>query len=287
MAKITVIPHNPEMKEMLSFEPNVVFAKPDGDELAMQIISPMWKPEGKGFPLVVFIQGSAWTKPNQFWQIPQLSMLARRGYVIASVTHRSAFTAKAPAFLQDVKTAIRFLRAHAEQYQIDRERVGVWGTSSGGNTAMLLGLTGDDPAYELEDWAGESTKVQCVVECFGPSDVTDLVAGHMDNGAFPDMYDIVHALGGGETLEKCRETLDSIGPIHLVKPGCDVPPMLILHGDADELVPYRYGEMMYDRMEECGCDVEMVRVTDAPHEGSFWSMQLLEMVFDFIQRKLG
>lgn len=287
MAKITVIPNNPEMKGILCLEPNVVYANPDGDELAMQIVRPAWKPEGNGFPLVVYIQGSAWTKPDQFWQIPQLSMLARRGYVIASVTHRSAFTAKAPAFLQDVKTAIRFLRAHAGKYQIDRDRVCAWGTSSGGNTAMLLGLTGDDPAYELKDWAGESTKVQCVVECFGPSDVTDLVAGHMENGAFPDMYGIIHALGGGETLEECRSTLDAISPIHLVKPGCDVPPMMILHGEADDLVPCRYGEMMYNRMEECGCDVEMVRVTDAPHEGSFWSLQLLEMIFDFIQRKLA
>lgn len=286
MAKFTVISANPEMKDMLYLHNDVEYACPDGDRLAMQIIVPVWKPEGAGFPLVVFVQGSAWTKPNQFWQLPQLSILARRGYVIASVTHRSAFTAKAPAFLQDVKTAIRFLRANAETYKIDKNRVGVWGTSSGGNTALLVGVTGDDPAFELSDWAGESSSVKCVVDCFGPTDVTKMVNEHFENGAFSDMYEIIFALGGSRETEACNAALNEINPMRYIKPGCDLPPFMILHGDADELVPYRYSEMMYDRLEECGCDVEMVRVTGAPHEDSFWSMQLLEMIFDFIRRKL-
>ena len=90
MGKYTVLDHNPEMRGMVELKTDVVYAQPDGENLAMQIVKPMWKPEGDGFPLVVFIQGSAWQKPNQFWQIPQLSLLARRGFVIASVTHRSA-----------------------------------------------------------------------------------------------------------------------------------------------------------------------------------------------------
>ena len=103
------IPHNPSLEGMVTLKADVPFAQPDGERLAMQILKPMWKAEGDGFPLVVFIQGSAWTKPDQFWQLPQLSLLARRGFVVASVTHRSCHTAPAPAFLADVKAAIRFL----------------------------------------------------------------------------------------------------------------------------------------------------------------------------------
>lgn len=287
MEKVTVLNCNPEMRGMVELKTGIVYAKPDGEELAMQIVKPIWKSEdGQGFPLVVFIQGSAWQKPDQFWEIPQLSLLARQGFVIASVTHRSCWTASAPAFLKDVKTAIRFLRAHAADYDIDKDRVCAWGTSSGGNTALLLGMTGDDPAFETEDWAGESTKVQAVVDCFGPTDLNKMM-----NVQFKDVpkeqKGLLYALGGSPTEEGCRETLNLISPIRYVQPGCELPPFLMLHGDADEVVLFEDSQTLYERMKECGVDVEFVRVTGAPHEGSFWSLPLLDLIFDFIRRKVG
>ena len=162
---ITTIAHNPTYEGLLDLRANVPYLTVDGETLCLQLIKPQWgSPEKKGFPLVLFIQGSGWTKPNQFWELPQLSLLAARGFVIASVTHRSCFTAPAPAFLRDVKAALRFLRKNAAEYDIDPARVCAFGTSSGGNTALLLGLTADDPAYETADHAGESTRVQAVVD---------------------------------------------------------------------------------------------------------------------------
>ena len=250
----------------------------------MQIVKPMWKSDGKGFPLVVFIQGSAWTKPDQFWEIPQLSLLARRGFVIASVTHRSCFTAPAPAFLKDVKTAIRFLRAHAAEYDIDKERVCAWGTSSGGNTALLLGMTGDDPAFEGDDWKGESTKVQAVVDCFGPTDLVKMAEVQYADRATDEEKNLFLALAGAEDWQT---PLRAISPIRYAQPGQDFPPFLMLHGDADPVVLYEDSEALYEKLAECGYDVDLVRVTGAPHEGDFWSMPLLEIIFDFIQREIG
>lgn len=285
MAKYTVIPNNPEFKGLVDLKPNVPFASPDGEELAMQILKPMWKSEN-GFPLVVFIQGSAWTKPNMFWEIPQLTMLARRGFVVASVTHRSALTAKAPAFLMDVKTAIRFLRAHAEEYNIDKSRVCAWGTSSGGNTALLLGMTGDDPELKSEDYSEESDAVCAVVDCFGPTDLNKMMEVQYKMTATEDQQNLFARLAGGETVEACREPLRKISPIQYVKPGCKFPPFLMLHGDADPVVLYEDTEALYNRLGECGCEAELVRVTGAPHEGNFWSEQLLGIIFGFIQEKL-
>lgn len=291
MSKPVVIKHNPEMLGMVDLRADIEFACPDGERLALQLLKPMWKSEGgKGFPLVVFIQGSAWQKPNQFWQLPQLSLLARRGFVIASVTHRACWTAKAPAFLKDVKCAIRFLRAHAEEYDIDKGRVCAWGTSSGGNTALLLGLTGDDPRFETEDFAGESTEVQAVVECFGPSNLVrmlDVERRHESEGS----ADLFGALAGctwedGITPE-ARATMEMISPEYYVKPGLHLPPFLLLHGDADDIVPYSDSESMHEKLEACGYESHLVRITDAPHEGSFWSLELLEMAFAFIEEKLG
>ena len=284
MPRIIQLSNNPEMKELVEMKTHVVYAVPDGEELAMQIVKPMWKSDGKGFPLVVFIQGSAWTKPDQFWEIPQLSLLARRGFVIASVTHRSCFTAPAPAFLKDVKTAIRFLRAHAAEYDIDKERVCAWGTSSGGNTALLLGMTGDDPAFEGDDWKGESTKVQAVVDCFGPTDLVKMAEVQYADRATDEEKNLFLALAGAEDWQT---PLRAISPICYAQPGQDFPPFLMLHGDADPVVLYEDSEALYEKLAECGYDVDLVRVTGAPHEGDFWSMPLLEIIFDFIQREIG
>ena len=280
MAKIT-IPCNPPLADLVDLRPNIPFAAPGGEELALQLLKPMWKSENeKGFPLVVFIQGSAWTKPNQFWEIPQLSRLARRGFVIASVTHRSCWTDPAPAFLKDVKTAVRFLRANAAEYDIDPERVCAWGTSSGGNTALLLGLTGGDPAFETEDYAGYSSSVKAVVDCFGPTDLVKMID---DQYAAQPKNDenLLFALAGKDP-DAYREHLTQISPIAYVKPGLSLPPFLILHGDADDVVLYEDSEALYEKLTACGYSADLVHITGAPHEGTFWSTQLLEIIFDFI-----
>ena len=283
MAKRT-IKNNPDMLGLVDMKTNIVFSSANGEELALQLLKPMWKSAGSGFPLVVFIQGSAWTKPDQFWQIPQLSMLARRGYVIASVTHRSCWNAPAPAFLQDVKTALRFLRTHAAEYDINPERVCAFGTSSGGNTALMLGLTGNDPAFETGEWAGVSTAVNCVVDCFGPTDLNKMIEEQY--GAMPrDKENLLYALGGADPAAY-QQTLLQISPIQYVKEGVSLPPFLILHGDADTVVLYEDSEALYDKLIACGHEADFVHITDAPHEGSFWSGELLDIIFDFIEKHI-
>ena len=283
MAKRT-IKNNPDMLGLVDMKTNIVFSSANGEELALQLLKPMWKSAGSGFPLVVFIQGSAWTKPDQFLQIPQLSMLARRGYVIASVTHRSCWNAPAPAFLQDVKTALRFLRTHAAEYDINPERVCAFGTSSGGNTALMLGLTGNDLAFETGEWAGVSTAVNCVVDCFGPTDLNKMIEEQY--GAMPrDKENLLYALGGADPAAY-QQTLLQISPIQYVKEGVSLPPFLILHGDADTVVLYEDSEALYDKLIACGHEADFVHITDAPHEGSFWSGELLDIIFDFIEKHI-
>ena len=282
MAKIT-ISNNPAMAGLIDLKPNIVFAAPGGEELALQLLKPARSsPDGKGFPLVVFIQGSAWTKPDQFWEIPQLSRLAQRGYVIASVTHRSCWTDPAPAFLKDVKTAIRFLRKNALEYDIDPARVCAWGTSSGGNPALLLGMTGDDPAFETDDYAGFSSSVKAVVDCFGPTDLVKMIDNQY--AAQPrDEENLLWALGG-RSEETYKDVLGKISPINYVIPGKKLQPFLILHGDADDVVLFEDSEAFYDKRIQNGYEADFVHVTGAPHEGDFWSEELLEIIFAFIQK---
>lgn len=280
MAKIT-ISNNPQMRGLVDFKTNIVFAAPGGEELALQLVKPMWQSEGeKGFPLVVFIQGSAWTKPDQFWQIPQLSRLALRGYAIASVTHRSCFTAPAPAFLKDVKSAIRFLRAHAAEYDIDPERVCAWGTSSGGNTALLLGMTDDHPAFDEGENLEFPSGVKAVVDCFGPTNLIKMIDEQYAAQPRSD-ENLLWALAGRNEATY-QQTLRQISPIDYVEPGKVFPPFLILHGDADDVVLYEDSEALHDKLIENGYQADLVHVTGAPHEGNFWSEELLEIIFNFI-----
>ncbi|MBR5545797.1 MAG: alpha/beta hydrolase [Clostridia bacterium] len=281
---ITVILNNPEFHDLLDLKANIVFSTETGEELALQLLKPQWKSAGKGFPLVVFIQGSAWQKPNQFWELPQLALLVKRGFVVASVTHRSCWQQPAPAFLQDVKAALRFLRKNAAEYDIDPDRVCAWGTSSGGNTALLLGLTGDDPAFETEEHAGFSTRVNCVVDCFGPTDLNKMI--DVQFKAPHTKENLLFTLGGGKE-ETYQQVLDLISPIKYAEPGRDLPPFLILHGDADPVVLFEDSEAFYNKLIEGGYQADLVRVTDAPHEGNFWSMQLLTIIFDFIEKQIG
>ncbi|MBE5769457.1 MAG: alpha/beta hydrolase [Clostridiales bacterium] len=277
--------HNPTMAGMLEQKVNIPFACPDGHQLCLQMVKPMWKSGGKGFPMVLFIQGSGWTKPDQFWQLPQMSLLARRGYVIASVTHRSSEEAPGPAFLQDVKTALRFLRAHAEEYDIDKERVCAWGTSSGGNTALLLGMTGDTREFDTEEYGEESSAVQAVVDCFGPTDLGAMY-DRIGTGAHGPIIDALVMLvcGQQEGLEERRRKLS---PVSYVTAEKKIPPMLMLHGDADQIVWLKDTRAMYDLMVETGHEVDLVEVSNAPHEETFWSLELLEVIFAFIQKHLG
>lgn len=284
MARIT-IGNNPQLSGLVDLQANIPFAAPGGEQLALQLLKPMWASEnGAGYPLVVFIQGSAWTKPNQFWQIPQLCRLAQRGFVIASVTHRSCFTDSAPAFLKDVKTAIRFLRANAAQYDIDPARVCAWGTSSGGNTALLLGMTNGETAFDEGDYAGYSSSVNAVVDCFGPTDLVKMI-DHQFGWIPRNDENQLWALGG-KSEEEYQEKLKQISPINYIEPGKAFPPFLILHGDADDVVLFEDSEALYEKLIENGYEADFVHVTNAPHEGNFWSEELLEIIFSFIQKNV-
>ena len=286
MGSVRVIPNNPEFRGLVEMLGDIPFAAPDGLQLKLHIVKPWKQPGSKKHPLVVFVQGSAWTKPNQYWEIPQLSRLAAQGFVVATVTHRSCFEAKAPAFLVDVKSAIRFLRANAEAYDVDPDRVCVWGTSSGGNAALLAGMTGDDPAFENDVCPGYSTKVQAVVDCFGPTDLVRMMDVQYAD-VRPEDASLFMALAGGQTADACRPAMALISPIRYAEPCRDFPPMLILHGDADPVVLYEDSERLYRRLTDLGYEADLVRVIGAEHEGSFWSEAVLDIIFAFIKEKLG
>ena len=286
--EIKVMHNNPDLIGLAYTVPDVVFSHALPEGLKMEIIIP-WHAKGDKpapHPTIVFVQGSGWTFPDIQKQLPQLSQYARMGFTVATVTHRNAAEGHAfPAYLQDVKTAIRFLRANAEQYGVDPEHVCVFGTSSGGNAALLVGLTGDDERFKTEEYKEYSDKVQCVVECYGPTDLIKMLPEQyidmmrnpaMDNTPFIAPF---RGLVGDRDI---RQVLHEMSPVNYID-SCDkLPPTLIVHGDADEIVPYAQSTLMLEKLHDAGAIVRMICVKNAPHSGNFWSEELHHEIQSFI-----
>lgn len=282
------IENNPELTGQVRLIDNVTYAAVDGRPLKMAILEP-WtqrfplKYHPAPRPLIIFVQGSSWRVGKMGEQIPQLVQFVKAGYVVATVQHRNTLDGYPfPAFLEDVKTAIRYLRWRAVKFAIDPDRVAIWGTSSGANAAMLVGLTGDDPRYAGHLYRTESDRVNAVVSCFAPMDVLNT-------------FDYTAAVPGSELLKFCLLGMDrkkwpeiakEMSPLDQVKPGQDYPPFLLFHGDADKVVPYQQMVKMYDKLEADGYDVAAYRVKGANHERDFWSERVYQTVLEFLDKKV-
>ncbi|NLG23735.1 MAG: MBL fold metallo-hydrolase, partial [Clostridiales bacterium] len=245
------IASNPALDGLVDVRPDVVYSTATGKELKLALLTP-WNAKERDTPLpaVVFVQGSAWTSPDVGYQLAQLAGLSRRGIAVASITHRSCLDGHPfPAFLQDVKAAIRFLRENAAQWNLDPARVGIWGTSSGGNAALLAGLTGDDPRYRTAEHADQSDAVKAVVECFGPTDLTALLGGRIEQDT--PFTDIFRGLVGERDA---GEVLAEMSPVSHVRKDAAYPPFLLIQGDADDVVPYEQMAIMHRRLIDQGAD---------------------------------
>lgn len=281
------IPHikrNPSLEGMFCLKQNVTYSEAAGEALKLTMILP-WNAnhpeiEKKPLPLLVFVQGSAFTTPNFDSELPQLAYFARLGFVAATVGHRDSSKGHPfPAYLQDVKCAIRYLRKHAEEYNIDPQRVVIWGTSSGGNTALLVGLTGDDPRYETPEHAGYSDTVNAVVSCFGPTDMLEM-GNHMIHA--PEAVKGLKAFFGTAEDGKWQEVAREMSPYYQAEAGKTYPPFLLLHGNADKVVDYEQMVKMYHKLLDCKATVDAYQVDGARHEYDFWSEEILQIIRNFI-----
>ena len=288
MNKLSVkhLPSNPSLTGLCRLISDVVYSESQGKSLHMDLLVP-WTAERPGFekrcPLIVFIQGSSWTTPDRGYEIPQLSFFARQGFVVATVEHRSIFEGAAfPAFLEDVKCAIRFLRKHADQYAVDPERVAVWGTSSGSNAAMLAGLTGGEERFITGEYREFSDTVQAVVGCFGPADIKDLVWNARHSAAIAPV--LKAAFGPDESL--WESAMADFSPMSCVERSEAIPPFLLLHGNSDVEVPYEQSLRLVQKLLDCGASVSAVCVDGAGHEWDFWSQAVYEEILAFLRQSL-
>ncbi len=251
-------PSAPPAPEGVIIERDVVYGHAGDRPLKLDILRPRDMAE-KCLPLVVFVHGGGWRAGDKSAGVGRLMRLVQSGrYVGASVGYRLSGEAPFPAQIHDCKAAIRFLKAHAEKYHLDPQRIGVWGTSAGGHLVSLLGTSGD--VKELEGdcgWPEQSSRVHCVVDFCGPSDF--LAFADVQRG---DAASAIAQLLGGSVREK-RDLAKAASPVTYVTP--DDPPFLIVHGTEDAVVPFSQAETLHAALQKAGVPSTLVRIEGGGH----------------------
>jgi len=236
-------------------QPNLTYCTADGVALKLDLYLPQRFDE-RPVPVVLYVHGGGWQEGDKTWisRILPAERLVARGYAVAAINYRLAPRSHWPAQIADAKCAVRFLRAQAARYQLDPERIGVWGESAGGHLAALLGLAG--PAAGLEGtggYAGQSSRVAAVVDMCGPTDF----------GSLP--LDLPNRLLAQVLLgtQPGPALLRQVSPISYVAPGA--PPFLILQGAKDTLVAPDQSHRLYNALRAAGAPATLVLVQNAGH----------------------
>jgi acetyl esterase/lipase len=252
--------------------PDVLYSTVQGRDLYLDILRPDPLP-ATPMPAIVELHPGAWMYGGK---LPERNRLfAENGFFTVSVDYRHSGEAIFPAQIEDVRAAVRWLRANAAAQHVDPLRIGVWGESSGGHLASLLGAAGDrqTPAEQPAE-AGPSAVVQAVATVSGPS---DLVA--LDNQFVPPLL-------GGPIPER-RELADQANPISYLTPGRPLPPFLILHGRSDGQVPLDQATLLQKALESAGAETETI-LYDTAHNllASRYGDQARAALLEFFRRRL-
>lgn len=205
-------------------------------------------------PGLIFIHGGAWKSGNRSDYKYYTGLFAKRGYVVATISYRFSSEAKFPAAVEDAKCAVRWMRANASQYHVDPNKIAVIGGSAGGYLALMVGYTSDIPEFEGSGGnAGVSSRVQAVVDLYGPVDLT---------APEGKKADVVKAFLG-KTYEEDPDLYVKASPITYLT--ADDPPTLILQGTVDDTVPVTQSDLLARKLKELGIFYLYDRLEGWPH----------------------
>ncbi|WP_256761963.1 alpha/beta hydrolase [Cohnella sp. WQ 127256] len=255
---------------------DLVYASPHGKPL----LADLYVPQGVKYPIpvILWLHGGGW-KIGDRKLGPDLSRyFAERGFAMASIDYRLSGEARFPAQIEDVKTAVRWLRAVADQYGLDPEHIGLWGSSAGGHLAALAGTTGSGMLTgDTLEHSEYSSDVQAVVDGYGPTDFLQMDDHRLTTEQASDDPESVRLHPGkrsadvdspeslllGAPIGDCPERVREANPITYVKK--DLPPFLILHGLSDLAVPAHQSELLYEALTACGNDATLCFIPGLGH----------------------
>lgn len=221
------------------------------------------------YPAIVWIHGGAFAMgsrhllPDFLTEVGFFRRLAHEGFVVASIDYRLSSEGIWPAQLLDVRAAVRWLRARADELSIDADSIAVWGESAGAHLAALAGLLGDTELdSEPDGW--ETPRVAAVIDWYGPTNFA-LMDGHapIDSLMTHDDPDSPESRLLGAPVQEVPDLVADADPASHVSAGA--PPFLVVHGRADRLVPFGQSEHLVAALERAGASVRFHPVDGADH----------------------
>jgi acetyl esterase/lipase len=241
----------------IRFDSNIVFGKGGTTDLRLDMARPLEANGEVTFPAIICLHGGGWVGGDRKQMKGTIEAMARRGYVAISPDYRLAPQDRFPAQIEDCKAAVRWLRANAKKYQINPQRIGVFGFSAGAHLACLLGVTGKDDGLEGKGGnPDQSSAVQAVVSFFGPTDFTQPIWSEKVIERHLKPF-----LGG--TAEEKADVYRRASPITYA--GKNAPPFLFVHGTADDIVPMQQSEEMVKKLRQAGVSVRLIAVEGEGH----------------------
>jgi acetyl esterase/lipase len=226
------------------------------NELYLDLLRPSGATADGPTPVIIFVPGSGWRAVEKERVIPHLVQFAKEGFAVAVVDYRGSGEAKFPEPQKDVKAAVRYLRSHADLYNIDPDKIALSGPSAGGHISLIAGLTGNDPEFVDERWADVSSEVSAILAIYP--------AAYFGESGEPG-YDLASLhLGLSVHDEANRAAIDRALPVTYISE--DSPPVLLLHGSEDGVVPINQSQRLYAALQEHGVDSTFVTVNGVGHD---------------------
>jgi acetyl esterase/lipase len=249
---------------------NVVYGMHSGLALLMDVHYPE-KPNGYG---VIFIAGSGWHRPlahdapalkDSAAGTRYLQRLVDVGYTVFAINHRAAPRFRYPAAVEDAQRAVRYIRHNAKEYGIHGDRIGAVGGSSGGHLVHMLGtMEGAGNPDDRDPVSRQSSRVQCVAALAAPSELLK-IRTEAGLQAVTSFIGAPSRSAGPGTVE--HKTYMEASPLTHVSP--DDAPVLLIHGDADDTVPFEQSESMDAALRKAGVQVKFIRVSGGTHGVNF------------------
>ncbi len=258
---------------------NVVYAKTGNTKLLLDLYMP---PEKKDPFLIVWVHGGAWRSGSK--ESPPLGMLSY-GYALASINYRLSEEAPFPAPIHDIKASIRFLRAHAKKYGYRSDKIIIWGSSSGGHYAALIGTTNNDKELEgnIGEYLNESSSVQAILDFYGPSNFMTILNQSTPHGISVRVPALTLLLG--KPVEQVPELARQASPVYRVD--STDPPIFIVHGDQDIQVPVNQSLELMAAYKKNNLQVQLEIIPGAGHGGeAYGKKELIETMNKFLEKVL-
>ncbi len=242
------------LSKLGSVEKNVAYSNADFINLKLDVYYPLAAP--RPMPVVVYLHGGAWIggDKSDAATSPKIAELVKRGFLVASLNYGLAPQYTITGQIENAKCAVRFLRANSAYFGINPDKIGAYGDSAGGHLASLLGTS--DKSAGMDGAGGsldQSSRVQCVVDFYGPTDLRVLFSG------YPAIV-LIELVG---TSDSKSGILDKINPLTYVSG--DDPPFLVMHGDKDTVVPLSQSQILYQSLIAVGVPATLVVVKNGDH----------------------